>query len=483
MAGLFQNEDVVNAIIRVRRGKDVERLSTQFEDGELVYTTDKKRLFVGDGLGINGSVGGNLVGNKIWYTNNFQNLTGNIERYDMVYRYDSEGLYVLVGDQPTNATSYVLVGGNEILPDTNLSIPLPEEYIPRASSVTVGGVKIGKALAVRTDGSLDVSYDTNQLDLNTETNQLRINLPVVKKEIASPAGYDILGTVDIIPGKGLNIDKNTGRLYINIDNDTLKLSSVDTTTTIYGDPHKASYLEHGVVKFQQDYGDYKSPFKLNNGLVEFGYDGVTLKVNSNRNLFVDLDEFRASLNTEEKFKLYINDGVATLQKLNIQRDYLNVTPTGELEITPATQYALGIVRVGGGLSANNNGIINVTTDNKTLTTMSIGNRIAVTEVASLTSKYKGYHQRWDGFVTEYGAITGVSANGTSVVTVPFINEYSDGVGPIFINFAHPTINDCVATIRNVTTSNFTFVAKSATTTAVVTAYWHSYGLSDKLSNN
>jgi hypothetical protein len=398
----------------------------------------------------------------------------------MVYRYDSEGLYVLVGDQPTNATSYILVGGNEILPDTNLSIPLPEEYIPRASTVTVGGVKIGKALAVRVDGSLDVNYDINQLDLNTENNQLRINMPNVKREIASPAGYDILGTVDIIPGKGLNIDKNTGRLYINLDLDTLKLSSFGTTTVIYGDPHKASYSEHGVVKFQQDYANYTSPFKLNSGLVEFGYDNVTLKVNSSRQLYVDLDEFRTSLNTEDNFKLYINNAVASLQKLNIQRDYWNVTSSGDLEIVTATQDNLGLIRIGAGLSASNTGILNVLTDNKTLTTSSVGNRIEVIEVASLASKYRGFHKRWDGFVTEYGAVTGVSANG-SAITVPFINPYSDGVGPITISIAHPTLLDCVATIRNITNQNFTFVVKSATTTATVTAFWHSYGLSDRLS--
>ena len=480
MAGLFENEDVVNAIIRVRRGKDVERLSTQFEDGELVYTTDKKRLYVGDGLGINGNVGGNLVGNKVWYTNNFQNLTGNIERYDLVYRYDSEGLYVLIGDQPTNATSYMLVGGNEILPDSALSIPLPPEYIPLATSFTRGGVIIGRGLARRNDGTLDVNYDTNQLDLNTETNQLRINMPIVKKEIASPAGYDILGTVDIIPGKGLNIDKNTGRLYINIDNDTLKLSSVDTTTTIYGDPHKASFSEHGVVKFQADYGNYKSPLKVNNGLVEFGYDNVTIKVNSDRNLFVDLDEFRASLNNNDNFKLYIDGGVASLQKLDFNADYWNVNSLGEVLINPANTYNSGVVMIGPGLSANSNGKIQVYTDNTSLTTTEAG-YLAVNEVANVSSKFSGYVTRYDGFTTEYGAVTGVTADGTTIKTVNFIKPYLDGVGPITISIMHPTLTDCIATIRSISKTNFTFVVKSATTTAQVTAFWNSFGLTQKLT--
>ena len=480
MAGLFQNEDVVNAIIRVRRGKDVERLSTQFEDGELVYTTDKKRLYVGDGLGINSNVGGNLVGNKVWYTNNFQNLTGNIERYDLVYRYDSDGLYILTGDQPTNATSYKLVGGDEILPDSALSVPLPSEYIPLATSFTRGGVIIGKALIRRNDGTLDVNYNTNQLDLNTETNQLQINLPVVKKEIASPAGYDILGTVNIIPGKGLNIDKNTGRLYINIDNDTLKLSSVDTTTTIYGDPHKASFSEHGVVKFQADYGNYKSPLKVNNGLVQFGYDNVTLKVDSNRNLFVDLDEFRTSLNTDDKFRLYINGGVAAVQALDFDADYWNVDNVGDIKINPATKYGLGVVMIGSGLSASNDGKTSVYTDKLSLTTTEAG-YLAVNEVAATSSKFTGYITRYDGFTTEYGTVTGVKTDGTTINTVDFKKPYTDGVGPITLSIMHPTLTDCVATIRTITRSNFTFVVKSATTTQQVTAFWNSFGLTQRLT--
>jgi hypothetical protein len=478
MAGLFQNEEVVNAVIRVRRGKDSERLSTQFEDGELVYTTDKKRLYIGDGLGINGSVGGNLVGNKIWYTNNFQNLTGNIERYDMVYRYDSEGFYVLIGDQPTNATSYILVGGNELLPDLNLTIPLQEEYIPKASTVTRGGVKIGKALAVRVDGSLDVSYNTDQLNLDNTTNQLGINMPVVKKQIASPAGYDILGTVDIIPGKGLNIDNNTGRLYINLDLDTLKLSSFGSNTVIYGDPHKASYTEHGVVKFQTNYIGYTSPFLVSNGLLQFGYDNTTLKVNNNGIMYVDIDEFRAALDNPNQFYLYINNSQATLQKLNIDRDYWNVTNTGDLEINTATDSNLGVIQIGTGLSASDAGYTIVSIDNNTLTARN-GGIIAVNEIASVSSKFTGYIRRNDGFTTAYGVVT--AKTDATLNTVIFQHPFAEGCGPITISIMHPTLTDCVATIRSIDKTNFTFVAKSSSTTVTVSAFWHAYGLTSMLT--
>jgi hypothetical protein len=402
----------------------------------------------------------------------------------MVYRYDSEGLYILIGDQPTNATSYMLVGGNEILPDMNLTIPLPEDYIPKASMVTRGGVKIGKGLAVRLDGSLDVSYDPNQLDLDTTTNQLRINMPVIKTQIATPAGDDILGTVNIIPGKGLNIDKTNGRIFIDLDLDTLKLSAVGTNrTVIYGDPHKASFTEHGVVKFQSNYLGYTSPIKVSNGVVEFGYDNVTLKVDSNGNLYVDRDEFTSTPpggGGGSSFELYINGSSASLQKLNFERDYWNVTTLGDVEINPATNNNLGLIQLSKGLSANNNGETIVLVDNTTLSAKDNG-VLCVNEIASVSSKFVGHIRRWDGFTNQYGTVTGVNTDGTTINTVNFDHTFTDGCGPVTISLMHSTLTDCVAVIRSIDKSNFKFVAKSATTTATVTAFWHAYGITQKLT--
>jgi len=43
--------------IRIRRGLDTDRVSVVFEEGEIVYTTDTKKFYIGDGS----TAGGNLV--------------------------------------------------------------------------------------------------------------------------------------------------------------------------------------------------------------------------------------------------------------------------------------------------------------------------------------------------------------------------------------------------------------------------------------
>ena len=48
------------AKIKIRRGTDQERKRVILDEGELGYSIDTKRVFIGDGT----STGGNVVGNK-----------------------------------------------------------------------------------------------------------------------------------------------------------------------------------------------------------------------------------------------------------------------------------------------------------------------------------------------------------------------------------------------------------------------------------
>ena len=41
--------DKVDAVIKVKRGSEAQRKTVTFKDGELAYSNDIKRLFVGDG--------------------------------------------------------------------------------------------------------------------------------------------------------------------------------------------------------------------------------------------------------------------------------------------------------------------------------------------------------------------------------------------------------------------------------------------------
>ena len=51
--------------IKIRRGTEDQRTEVVFELGELVYSTDKQRLYIGDGV----QYGGILVSNKNFVLN------------------------------------------------------------------------------------------------------------------------------------------------------------------------------------------------------------------------------------------------------------------------------------------------------------------------------------------------------------------------------------------------------------------------------
>ena len=57
--------------LKIRRGLDAQRTSVVLEQGELGYTTDNKRVWVGDGI----TLGGEVIGNKNYITANKLTLT------------------------------------------------------------------------------------------------------------------------------------------------------------------------------------------------------------------------------------------------------------------------------------------------------------------------------------------------------------------------------------------------------------------------
>jgi hypothetical protein len=118
----FLNINQVNAIIKARRGPEVDRNAVVFDSGELLYTTDKKRMFVGDGINNVGTYGGTLVGNKSWATDNFQKLSA-IEVGDTVYRTDTSAFYVLTASDYLLESNYTLVGGSKLISNSIVQTP------------------------------------------------------------------------------------------------------------------------------------------------------------------------------------------------------------------------------------------------------------------------------------------------------------------------------------------------------------------------
>lgn len=93
--------DIVDAIIKVKRGTESQRKLVTFADGELAYSTDTKRLFVGDG-----GYGGNPASSKTYFGSATPTyaISG-----DFYVDTALTKLYVLTGNEYDQLSAYGLV--------------------------------------------------------------------------------------------------------------------------------------------------------------------------------------------------------------------------------------------------------------------------------------------------------------------------------------------------------------------------------------
>lgn len=218
----FQLADPVKAIIRIRRGPETDRMTEIYEDGELVWSTDKKRLFVGDNI----NVGGILAGNKVWFVDSFLKLP-NIQINDCVFRTDTSAFYILTGDRYLMEDNYVLVGGRKLVNSMTSTGGGGSFILPDATTTTKGGVFIGDGLNA-VNGVISVDYDSTTLKIIS--NKLTVIGGGGGGGTTTNASYNNHGIVRILKTTdkgGINVD--AGYINVNIDGTTIKLNNVDNT--------------------------------------------------------------------------------------------------------------------------------------------------------------------------------------------------------------------------------------------------------------
>lgn len=226
MANPFiNNATKVNAVIRVRRGPEVDRTQTIYESGELVYSTDTKRLFVGDSVdnGATGTDGGVIVGNKNWVTNNFEKLSG-IMQYDTVYRTDTSKFYIFTGLDYLKSSSYILLnttaaGGGSFT-------------LPVATASTLGGVIIKDGLTV-SNGYLRVDVDNSTIKIDPITKKLFSTGGTGGGGSVNIASENTLGIVKVPLDGGVKV--SSGNISVNVDNSTIKLTATPLGSRLYVD--------------------------------------------------------------------------------------------------------------------------------------------------------------------------------------------------------------------------------------------------------
>ena len=275
MSNPFLNIPQVNAIIRIRRGPDVDRFQFVYDDGELIYSTDKKRLFIGDGVGGTGTYGGTLVANKVWMSDSFDKLPY-IEKYDLVYRTDDCGFYVLTGEQYLLPSNYIPIGGKKLIND---NVVLQQPYVlPFATATTHGGIIVSTGLRMD-DGKL--SLDINPTSLRSVNNRLEVVTDNLVNSIPY-ASYTTFGKVRI--GQNNGIDIANGTLGLRIDPNTLSISEnneLKVADNLIQPLPYASETAYGRIKINPN-----NAFSINNGNLGIKLDSNTLEVNANNELKV-----------------------------------------------------------------------------------------------------------------------------------------------------------------------------------------------------
>lgn len=88
------------AKIKIRRGTDAQRKTVVFEEGELVFTTDQKRVFIGDGTTLGGKLGSNI--NHIVTAPAIPPVPTNAQKGDMVFNKTTNATFIVDVDLSNN---------------------------------------------------------------------------------------------------------------------------------------------------------------------------------------------------------------------------------------------------------------------------------------------------------------------------------------------------------------------------------------------
>jgi hypothetical protein len=209
----------------VRRGTDADRQNVVLAEGELGYTTDTKRLFVGDGStpggiaiggGIQSSGGGRFIGSVADVTTLNTAVFG-----DIAYDTDNKKLYTLTGGSPSIFGNWREIGGVYAAADGTITIsPTNAIAVGSLSAGDISSNALGNSLEVDSNNKIGVSTTAVFTDSISSFSNSYLQLP---------AGTAFNGVNYNWPAGGLAADQ-----YLKIDvSGNLSWSPAFTPTTLY----------------------------------------------------------------------------------------------------------------------------------------------------------------------------------------------------------------------------------------------------------
>lgn len=191
----------------VRQGTDSTRQNVVLKSGELGYTTDTKKLYVGDGT----TLGGVMVGRT--YAGSATNITtlSPASNGDLAYDTDNNKLYRLSANDGSNIGDWELIGGVYSASDATLTFSIDNK-------VAVGTIS---------GGNISPNALSNPIYLNG-SNQIALSAKVTLDEIVPRSGDSVK-----LPNK-IQIGSNTftfsNESYSNGDVFYIEMGEVVTRT-------------------------------------------------------------------------------------------------------------------------------------------------------------------------------------------------------------------------------------------------------------
>lgn len=214
--------DIEIVKLKIRRGTDVQRKAVVLEQGELGYTTDTKRLWIGDGALAGGNITGNIIHPPL--SINTRTSLDSATTGDLVY--ENRFLYQLSGTDYSKLSSWGFIGTSPETTSINYNAENRLFIVDNAISAKnlnqdavyqSGGIGLNPTLG------LSANVDDNTLTVNTTTNQLSV-LTIDEQHIASSS----LGN-GLVGGDGTVISIDATNTFT-FDNGELELSLAPAST-------------------------------------------------------------------------------------------------------------------------------------------------------------------------------------------------------------------------------------------------------------
>ena len=261
--------------LRIRRGTEAQRTGVTFEPGELVYTTDTKQLWVGDGVTSGGSpaVGSNITG----YGLTFNASSKRIEVAGLTADDISNGINnkFFSTDLAQDATAALFAAGSH----TNITFQYDDALNKINATVTLDGIGLTD-IVNDTSPSLGGNLDINSFDV-TGTGNISIT-----GGVTATAGFkgDLLAndnTIIFEASNGrisANIQDANGNILFDKDEQRITLYNV---TSAFGRFYGNQAGDHtSWLEFYSSNGTFASPSAVNpgdklSGMILNSWNGTT----------------------------------------------------------------------------------------------------------------------------------------------------------------------------------------------------------------